>query len=87
MLAVHRTDERDVIRDAAEARQQIRNFHAALAVPAEAVRGWHQRSDLVGEFELVGDIARSRGPGMFLQFRLVVEEVDLARPNGINLSP
>ena len=74
---VHGADERDVIRDGTEMGQQLREFHATLAMAAELPDGCHDlATGLCSIVEL--QVAREALAIAFDQFGFGVKEIDLA---------
>ena len=76
---VHRTHEAQVVRDGTDVRQQIAQFHAALAVLGELPRTReHLRTSLRGV--VVFDFAGEFLAVVFVQCGLGVEQIHVARP-------
>ena len=83
-LGVHRADQGDVVRDAGDIRQQLAEFHLRVAVSGELVTRSREResllilrhpSDSLSHREMIAHVF----PEVFLQLRLVIEEVLLRR--------
>ena len=78
-IGVHRSDQRDVVGDTAETRQQLAQFHSALALRSElewAGVDLGTRFSRVVVLDLAGEVLHMQ----LLQFRLGVGHVDMAWP-------
>ena len=83
-IAVHRLDDGDVVGHVGEVRQQLGQFRAALAVPGELELRAEQLGVGVDERGAIAleQIGRRQLAVPFGQFRLVVEQFQVARPAG-----
>src|SRR3954463_14008211 len=77
MLAVHGSNQANIVRDTTQIWEQFREFHPALPVSDKPEGRRQHGADLVGEFDLVYDIATGRRACELLQHRLRIEQVDL----------
>lgn len=75
----HGTDERDFVGDPAGMRKEFRQVHAALAARAELIGGAEDVAGLLVKVDLQL-AARVWLPAVFVEGRLVVEQVHLRRP-------
>ena len=78
LVGLDRFDEADVVHDVVQRGEGLGNFHAALAVSAEFVRGFE---DVAGLFiEMHFKIATGiRFAGPFVQLGFLIEQIHLAR--------
>src|SRR4051794_18484305 len=79
MLAVHGSNQTDIVRDTTQTWEQFGEFHPALAVSDKPEGRRQHGADLVGEFDLVYDVATRRRACELLQHRLRIEQVHLTR--------
>ncbi len=87
-LGVHALDEAQVVGNLGRVRQQIAQPGAALAVLLKLERRTDQRQARLvarhaGQTLLAANFGRQLGTVLFVQQRLVIEQVDLRRPAGL----
>ena len=79
VVAHHRADETDVVGHRADVRQQLGQFHSALAVLPKAEGRAHQQIGLATRLKAL-DMLRMPLAAALLQLGLGIEQIDLAGP-------
>ena len=79
VVADHRPHEAQLVGDRTDVRQQLADFHPALAMRTEAKRRTHQQIGLAAGLKTL-DLLRMLLAAALCEFGLRVEQVDLARP-------
>ncbi len=77
---VHGADERQVVHHAGQVRHHLGDPGATPAVSGELERAAHQRPGVLDELDLPGDLVEVGLAVVFVERRLGVEQVHLARP-------
>src|SRR5213595_698983 len=79
LRGLHRSHDGYVIHDGSEMRQQIRKFRSALPVASKRMRRAQQFRGAFDKSEALAldNVLRNRLPIVFIQGRLVVEQVEL----------